>query len=307
MKDLIVLTGPTAVGKTSLSIKLAKRINGEIISADSMQVYKYMDIGTAKIKEEEQEGIPHFLINEFEPDEEFNVTIFKEKVMNYIKDIRSRNHIPIIVGGTGFYIQSVIYDINFKKYGDDGAVREKYEKMADNIGKTELHKLLMEVDRDYAESVSENNIKKVIRALIFYEMTGERLSTHNKLERERVSPFDFSYFVLTMNRENLYKRIDYRVDLMIKGGLVDEVRELIKMGYNKYLNSMQGIGYKEVIEFLESKISFEDMVDLIKKNSRHFAKRQLTWFKREKKVMYLDRDIYGNDEVCLKEICKELS
>ena len=223
MKDLIVLTGPTAVGKTSLSIALAKAVDGEIISADSMQVYKYMNIGTAKITEEEKCGIPHFLIDELEPNEEFNVTIFKNKVMGYIEDIKSRGKVPIIVGGTGFYIQSVIYDINFNEYGDDSNVRKKYEAMAETLGKSELHKKLALVDREYADSVSYNNVKKVVRALTFFEMTGEKLSEHNKRERERSSPFDFAYFVLTMDRKKLYERIDKRVDLMFDMGLVEEV------------------------------------------------------------------------------------
>ena len=244
MKDLIVLTGPTAVGKTSLSIALAKAVDGEIISADSMQVYKYMNIGTAKITEEEKCGIPHFLIDELEPNEEFNVTIFKNKVMGYIEDIKSRGKVPIIVGGTGFYIQSVIYDINFNEYGDDSNVRKKYEAMAETIGKSELHKKLALVDREYADSVSENNVKKVVRALTFFEMTGEKLSEHNKRERERSSPFDFAYFVLTMDRKKLYERIDKRVDLMFDMGLVEEVKALMAKGYDKSLVSMQGIGYK---------------------------------------------------------------
>ena len=248
MKDLIVLTGPTAVGKTSLSIALAKEVGGEIISADSMQVYKYMDIGTAKITEEEKCGIPHFLIDEFEPDEEFNVTIFKNKVKNYIKEIRGRGNVPIIAGGTGFYIQAVIYDINFNEYGDDSEVRKKYEKIAETLGKTELHRMLAEVDKEYAYSVSENNVKKVVRALSFFEMTGEIVSEHNKRERERPSPFDFAYFVLTMDRKKLYERIDKRVDLMFDMGLIDEVKSLMAKGYDKNLVSMQGIGYNEVID-----------------------------------------------------------
>ena len=233
MKDLIVLTGPTAVGKTSLSISLAKAVGGEIISADSMQVYKHMNIGTAKITEEEMCGVPHFLIDELELDEEFNVTVFKNKVMKYIEEIRKRGHIPIIVGGTGFYIQSVIYDIKFSEYGDDSEVRRKYEEMTETLGKTELHKKLSEADKDYADSVSENNVKKVVRALAFYEMTGEKLSAHNKKERERTSPFDFAYFVLTMDRKKLYERIDHRVDLMFEMGLVDEVKSLMARGYKK--------------------------------------------------------------------------
>lgn len=304
MKDLIVLTGPTAVGKTSLSIALAKAVGGEIISADSMQVYKYMNIGTAKITEEEKCGIPHFLIDELEPDEEFNVTIFKNKVMGYIKDIKSRGKVPIIVGGTGFYIQSVIYDINFNEYGDDSNVRKKYEAMAETIGKSELHKKLALVDREYADSVSENNVKKVVRALTFFEMTGEKLSEHNKRERERSSPFDFAYFVLTMDRKKLYERIDKRVDLMFDMGLVEEVKALMAKGYDKSLVSMQGIGYKEVIDYLNGKTSLEECIDIIKRDTRHFAKRQLTWFKREKVVTYIDKDEFGTEDKCLKEMLR---
>ena len=304
MKDLIVLTGPTAVGKTSLSIALAKAVDGEIISADSMQVYKYMNIGTAKITEEEKCGIPHFLIDELEPDEEFNVTIFKNKVMGYIKDIKSRGNVPIIVGGTGFYIQSVIYDINFNEYGDDSNVRKKYEAMAETIGKSELHKKLALVDREYADSVSENNVKKVVRALTFFEMTGEKLSGHNKRERERSSPFDFAYFVLTMDRKKLYERIDKRVDLMFDMGLVDEVKALMAKGYDKSLVSMQGIGYKEVIDYLNGKTSLEECIDIIKRDTRHFAKRQLTWFKREKVVTYIDKDEFVSEDKCLKEMLR---
>lgn len=304
MKDLIVLTGPTAVGKTSLSIALAKAVGGEIISADSMQVYKYMNIGTAKITEEEKCGIPHFLIDELEPDEEFNVTIFKNKVMGYIKDIKSRGKVPIIVGGTGFYIQSVIYDINFNEYGDDSNVRKKYEAMAETIGKSELHKKLALVDREYADSVSENNVKKVVRALTFFEMTGEKLSEHNKRERERRSPFDFAYFVLTMDRKKLYERIDKRVDLMFDMGLVEEVKALMAKGYDKSLVSMQGIGYKEVIDYLSGKTSLEECIDIIKRDTRHFAKRQLTWFKREKVVTYIDKDEFVSEDKCLKEMLR---
>ena len=304
MKDLIVLTGPTAVGKTSLSIALAKAVGGEIISADSMQVYKYMNIGTAKITEEEKCGIPHFLIDELEPDEEFNVTIFKNKVMGYIKDIKSRGKVPIIVGGTGFYIQSVIYDINFNEYGDDSNVRKKYEAMAETIGKSELHKKLALVDGEYADSVSYNNVKKVVRALTFFEMTGEKLSEHNKRERERSSPFDFAYFVLTMDRKKLYERIDKRVDLMFDMGLVEEVKALMAKGYDKSLVSMQGIGYKEVIDYLSGKTSLEECIDIIKRDTRHFAKRQLTWFKREKVVTYIDKDEFDAEDKCLKEMLR---
>ena len=283
---------------------LAKEIGGEIISADSMQVYKYMDIGTAKITDEEKSGVPHFMIDELEPDEEFNVTIFKNKVMQYISEIKNRGKIPIIVGGTGFYIQSVIYDINFAEYGDDSDIRKKYEEMAETLGNSGLHKKLYEVDKEYAESVSENNVKKVVRAIAFYEMTGEKLSEHNAKERERLSPFNFAYFVLTMDRAKLYHRIDQRVDKMFEMGLVKEVEGLLKKGYNKEMVSMQGIGYKEVIDYLNGKTGLCECMEIIKRDTRHFAKRQLTWFKREKIVNYIDKEEFATDEKCLKEMLK---
>ena len=302
MKNLIVITGPTAVGKTELSVRLAKKIGGEIISADSMQVYKGMDIGTAKITEAEKEDVPHFLIDEYEPDFDFNVTVFKERVMSCIEDIRSRGHIPIIAGGTGFYIQAVLYDIDFKENDGEDLIRKKYEYLLEVEGKHFLHKRLSDVDSEYAASVSENNVKKVIRALSFFDVTGEKLSKHNLTEREKTSPFDFAYFVLTMDRERLYKRIDERVDKMFDVGLVDEVKALKDMGLTKNMTSMQGIGYKEVLAYLDGEMSLEEAKEKVKLNTRHFAKRQMTWFKREKNVIYVDRE----DDECFERILKEI-
>lgn len=296
MNNLFVLAGPTASGKTSLSVELAKRVNGEIISADSMQVYRGMDIGTAKIKEEEKQGIPHFLIDEFEPDEEFNVTVFQKKAKQYIKEISDRGHLPMIVGGTGFYIQSVLYDIDFEKEEGNTEVRKKYEELASLKGKSYLHDLLKEKDMEYASEVSENNVKKVIRALEFYELTGKKLSEHNREQRTKESPYNFAYFVLTMNRDKLYKRIDARVDKMFEDGLVDEVTRLMDEGYDRNLVSMQGLGYKEVISALNNEITMEDARELIKKSTRHFAKRQLTWFRCERDVTWLDLENYRNLE-----------
>ncbi len=296
MNNLFVLAGPTASGKTSLSVELAKRVNGEIISADSMQVYRGMDIGTAKIKEEEKQGIPHFLIDEFEPDEEFNVTVFQKKAKQYIKEISDCGHLPMIVGGTGFYIQSVLYDIDFEKEEGNTEVRKKYEELASLKGKSYLHDLLKEKDMEYASEVSENNVKKVIRALEFYELTGKKLSEHNREQRTKESPYNFAYFVLTMNRDKLYKRIDARVDKMFEDGLVDEVTRLMDEGYDRNLVSMQGLGYKEVISALNNEITMEDARELIKKSTRHFAKRQLTWFRRERDVTWLDLENYRNLE-----------
>lgn len=306
MKNLIVITGPTAVGKSSIGIELAKKIGGEIISADSMQVYKGMDIGTAKIKKNEMDGIPHFLIDEFEPTERFDVTVFQKRAKECIDDIKKRGKIPIIVGGTGFYIQSVLYDIDFKEYGDDSQIRGKYEELVKSIGKGGLHRILEEVDTDYAATVSENNVKKVIRAISFYESTGIRLSEHNKRERERPKSYDFSYFVLTMQREKLYEKINLRVDEMFTEGLVDEVISLLKKGYDRELVSMQGIGYKEVISYLNGEIDYDSCVNLIKKGTRNFAKRQLTWFRREREVVYIDRDILKTNEMVIQKMCEHI-
>lgn len=296
MKPLIVVAGPTAVGKTGLSIRLAKEIGGEIISADSMQVYKHMDIGTAKITEEEKEGVPHFLIDEFEPDEEFNVTVFQQRAKKYMNEIWGRGHIPILVGGTGFYIQAVVYDIEFKVEPDSSSVRKKYEDILSESGKEYLYSLLRERDPEYAADLSVNNTKKVIRALEFYESTGQKLSSHNEEERKKVSPYDVKYFVLTMDREKLYKRIDSRVDMMFNEGLVSEVKWLLDHGYKRDLISMQGLGYKETAGALSGEITMDAAKELIKKGTRHFAKRQLTWFKREKEVIWINKDDFKNDE-----------
>lgn len=306
MKDLIIITGPTAVGKTALSVALAKKIGGEIISADSMQIYKGMDIGTAKIRKEEMEGVPHYMIDEFEPNFPFNVTIFKEKVEAYINEIRDRGKIPIIVGGTGFYIQAVLYDIRFEETTGEAELREGYERLLKEKGGLFLHEELMKVDPSYAKEVSPNNVKKVIRALSFYYSTGVKLSEHNKKERERLSPYNFSYFVLAMEREKLYERINMRVDKMLHDGLIEEVRKLSEKGCHEGMVAMKGIGYKEVFPFLRGEINEEELAYQIKINTRHFAKRQLTWFKREKEVTYIDKDIYSTDEECLNFILNEI-
>lgn len=295
-KPLIILTGPTAVGKTELSIKLAKAIGGEIISADSMQVYKYMNIGTAKITPEEMCGVKHYLIDEFEPDEEFNVVKFKEYADRYMEEIYSRGKIPIIVGGTGFYIQAVLYGIDFEENGEDTSFREELEALAVNKGSEFLHSRLREVDPASAEAIHPNNVRRVIRALEYFEQTGNRISEHNEEQRQKDSPYQFSYFVLNNEREVLYDRINQRVDLMIEQGLVQEVQQLLDMGYTKDLVSMQGLGYKEIVSYLEGNDFLEDAVYIIKRDTRHFAKRQLTWFKREKEVSWIDKNKYDNDE-----------
>jgi tRNA dimethylallyltransferase len=307
-KPLIILTGPTAVGKTELSIKLAKAIDGEIISADSMQVYKYMNIGTAKITPEEMCGVKHYLIDEFEPDEEFNVVKFKECADKYMEEIYSRGKIPIIVGGTGFYIQAVLYGIDFEENGEDTSYREELEALAVNKGSELLHSRLREIDPVSAETIHPNNVRRVIRALEYYEQTGNRISEHNEEQRQKDSPYQFSYFVLNTDRDVLYDRINQRVDLMLEQGLVQEVQQLLDMGYTKDLVSMQGLGYKEIITYLEGNDSLEDAVYIIKRDTRHFAKRQLTWFKREREVSWIDKNKYDNDETkILNVLLNELS
>ena len=297
MNKLVILTGPTAVGKTDLSIQLAKKINGEIISADSIQVYKGMDIGSAKITKEETDGIPHHLIDILEPKEEFNVHIFKKLATKVINDISSRGNIPIIVGGTGFYIQAVLYDINFDDTETDYEYREYLEQLAKDKGNAFLHDMLKEVDYESATVIHCNNLKRVIRALEYYKQTGKKISEHNEKERENKSPYNFAYFVLNDKRDKLYNRINQRVDIMFDNGLLKEMETLIAKGYTRDLVSMQGIGYKELFNYFDGKTSLDETKELIKKNTRHFAKRQLTWFRREKDVTMLNIDEFNYDRL----------
>lgn len=301
---LIILTGPTGVGKTDLSIQLAKKINGEIISADSIQVYRHFDIGSAKITPDEMQGVKHYLIDILNPEEEFNIYLFKQYASEAMREIYGKGRIPMIVGGTGFYIQSILYDIDFNsEENEDKTVREKYEHIAEEYGAEYLHGLLRTVDPDSADSIHPNNIKRVIRALEYYEHTGERISVHNEREAQKQSPYNFLYFVLNRNRDVLYERINKRVDKMVADGLVDEVKRLLDMGYSRNLVSMQGLGYKEIAAYLEGECSMEDAVELLKRDTRHFAKRQLTWFRREKSVRFINYEDYGND---INNMCEAL-
>lgn len=301
---LIILTGPTGVGKTELSIQLAQKMNGEIISADSIQVYRHFDIGSAKITPDEMQGVKHYLIDILNPEEEFNICLFKQYASEAMQEIYGRGKLPIIVGGTGFYIQSILYDIDFNsEENEDKTVREKYEHIAEESGAEYLHGLLRAVDPASADSIHQNNIKRVIRALEYYEHTGERISVHNERESKKQSPYNFLYFVLNRNREVLYERIDRRVDKMVADGLVDEVKRLLEMGYSRNLVSMQGLGYKEIAAYLEGECSMEEAVEILKRDTRHFAKRQLTWFRREKSVEFINYEDYGND---INNMCEAL-
>lgn len=315
MKPLVILAGPTAVGKTDLSIQLAKRIGGAIISADSMQVYKYMDIGSAKVMPEEMEGVKHYLIDELDPSAEFNIVRFQQMAKEALNEIYANGQIPIVAGGTGFYIQALLYDIDFTHQDSDEAFRKKMADFAAEHGAEALHEKLKEIDPVSHETIHANNTKRVIRALEYYYLTGQPISTHNEQEHKKESPYNFAYFVLTDDRAHLYERIDRRVDLMMKKGLVDEVKRLYDMGYHKDMVSMQGLGYKELLSYLDGECTLDEAVYIIKRETRHFAKRQLTWFRRERDVIWLDKAAYKyNDKQiladmikCLKEkgICNE--
>lgn len=306
-KPLIILTGPTAVGKTKASIGLAKAIGGEIISADSMQVYRHMDIGSAKITKEEMADVPHYLIDVLEPEEEFHVVRFQQMAKAAMADIYSRGKIPIIVGGTGFYIQALLYDIDFTENEGDSVYREKLEALAKEKGAAYLHGQLAMVDPKSAEEIHANNIKRVIRALEFYHQTGQKISEHNERERQKESPYQFCYFVLNDRRECLYERIAQRVDQMIRNGLVQEVQTLKERGCTKQMVSMQGLGYKEIFSYLEGDCSLEEAVYIIKRDTRHFAKRQLTWFKRERDVIWVQKDeLNYDDEKLLQSLLESI-
>ena len=303
-KPLIVLTGPTAVGKTAL----AERFGGEIISADSMQVYRHMDIGTAKIRLEEMDGVPHHLIDILEPTEDFNVVRFQALARAAVEDIYSRGKIPIVAGGTGFYIQALLNDIDFTQIDENTQFREEMERLAAEQGAEVLHERLRAVDPESAEAIHANNVKRVIRALEYYEQTGEKISAHNEAERAKTSPYHFFYYVLNTDRTVLYERIEKRIDEMMEEGLVEEVRQLQAMGCSRDSVAMQGLGYKEILAYLNGKMSLETAVNILKRDTRHFAKRQLTWFRRERDVRFLYLPEFDNDrERVLEHILQELA
>ena len=308
-KPLIVLTGPTAVGKTKLSIALAKAVNGEIISADSMQVYRYMDVGSAKITPDEMDGVPHHLVDVLDPTEDFNIVLFQQLAKKSMEEIYSKGRIPILVGGTGFYIQALTRDIDFTQSEQDDSYRKELEALAAEKGNTFLHDMLTSVDPKSAEDIHENNVKRVIRALEFYKQNGTRISEHNEEQKEHVSPYNLAYFVLNAPRPLLYKRIDERVDEMLKKGLVEEVKTLQRMGCHRGMVSMQGLGYKEILAWLEGEYPYDEAVRILKRDTRHFAKRQLTWFRREGEVTWVDKDKFDyNDSQILTymlSVCRE--
>ncbi|ACA45626.1 tRNA (adenosine(37)-N6)-dimethylallyltransferase MiaA [Clostridium botulinum] len=306
MIDLLIIAGPTAVGKTDISIKLAEKLNGEIISADSMQIYKYMDIGSAKITKDEMKGIPHHLIDVVEPHEEFNVSSFKDLAEKSIKDIWNRGKLPIIAGGTGLYINSLIYNYDFTDADRDEKYREYLTKLAEDKGNEYVHSLLKDIDEESYEKLYPNDLKRVVRALEVYKITGKSISEYIKENEKKLYdiPYNVNYFILNMNREVLYERINKRVDIMMGKGLIEEVKKLESMGYTPDMQSMKGIGYKEVLFYLNGDISLDEAIYLIKKGSRNYAKRQLTWFRKDKRSIWIDKDKYSSEEEIVDKIIK---
>ena len=308
-KPLIILTGPTAVGKTAASIGLAKAIGGEIISADSMQVYRHMAIGSAKIRSKEMQGISHHLIDVLEPEEEFHVVKFQQMAKEALDGIYQRGHIPIVVGGTGFYIQAITKDIDFTQAEQEDGYRQELEQLAAEKGNEYLHQMLLEVDPVSAKEIHANNVKRVIRALEFYHQNHFPISAHNQEQKEHETPYNLAYFVLNVPRDLLYKRIDDRIDEMLEKGLLEEVQKLKSMGYHRGMVSMQGLGYKEILAYLDGEYPLEEAVRILKRDTRHFAKRQLTWFRREKDTIWMNKDEFDyNEDLILEkmlEICRE--
>lgn len=308
-KPLIVLTGPTAAGKTHLSIALAKAVNGEIISADSMQVYKYMDIGSAKIRPEEMQGVKHYLVDELLPEEEFHIVKFQQMAKAAMEEIYAKGKVPILVGGTGFYIQAITKDIDFTQAEQENGYRRELEQLAAEKGNDYLHTMLQEVDPVSAKEIHANNVKRVIRALEFYHQNQSPISAHNQEQKEHETPYNLAYFVLNVPRELLYKRIDDRIDEMMEEGLLEEVEQLKKRGCHRGMVSMQGLGYKEILAYLEGEYPLEEAVRVLKRDTRHFAKRQLTWFRREKETIWMNKDEFDYNENLIfermVEICKD--
>ena len=289
-KPLVVIAGATATGKSALAVNIAKIIGGEIISADSMQVYKYMDVGTAKVTEEEMGGIKHHLLDCLEPNESCDAVTFKALALEAMEEIYKNNHIPIICGGTGFYIQAVTRDIDFTEE-DDSNIRKEITRFYDNYGEDALFERLKEIDPESTLIIPKQNVKRVIRAIEFYELHHKKISDHNKEQQKRETPYNLAYFVLNRDRSLLYEKIDKRVDIMIEKGLVDEVKDLIsKYPYDSQSGLYNAIGYKEIIDYLNGEYDFERAVYLIKQNSRHYAKRQVTFFKRERYADFIDID-----------------
>ena len=304
---VLIISGPTATGKTKLGVRLAKDLNGEIISADSMQVYRGMDIGSAKVTKEESEGVRHHMIDIIEPDQAYSIVEYKNAAKKCIEDINSRGKLPIVVGGTGFYIHALLYDTDFDENESGGELRAGLEAEMEEKGPEYMHDKLRMIDPESAEIIHMNNRKRVIRALEFYELSGKKISDHNIEERSKDSPYEFLYFAITRNRDELYKAIDDRVDRMMEAGLLDEVIALRNRGMARGLTSMQGLGYKELLDYLDGKCSLEEAVERIKQESRHYAKKQWTWLRREKDVIWVEAPVDEEKYKWILNECMKLS
>ena len=301
---LVIINGPTAVGKSDVAVELAGRINGEIISADSMQVYRGMDIGTAKITKEQMRGIPHHMIDIIGPECEFGVMEFQTRAKACIRDIVSRGRMPIIAGGTGYYIQAVLYDVDFTEYDDELELELKsgLKSKLEDIGAVRMHEYLRSIDPASADIIHPNNTKRLLHAIEYYELTGRPISEHNKEQSEKQSPYDFMYFVINDDRTAVYDRINKRVDRMMDDGLESEVRALLAAGCTQSMQSMLGIGYKEMCDYIYGRVDYDTAVENIKKETRHYAKKQLTWFKREKSVEFIERSDYADNSALADEL-----
>lgn len=303
-KPLCLIVGPTAIGKTEVSIKLAKKLNGEIISADSMQIYKYMNIGTAKIAENEKEEIPHYMIDIINPDENFTVAEYKKMALKYINNIHRKNKLPIIVGGSGLYINSIVYNLNFTKVSPNEELRKEYNKLAETYGNQYIYNKLKAIDPKSAKRINQNDTKRIIRAIEIYHSTGKPMSCYYDNFRKENDNFNIIMIGLVMNRHELYEKINNRVDMMIQNGLIQEVEHLLKMGYNENLKSMEALGYKEIIMYLKGQLTLNDATNQIKKKTRNFAKRQLTWFRRDNRIKWINLDEFNNKNEAIEYIIK---
>lgn len=299
---VIVIGGPTASGKSNLAVELAKRIDGEIISADSMQIYKDMNIGTAKVTEQEKQGIKHYMLDIISPEERYNVSTYKKEAEKKIEEILAKGKVPIIVGGTGLYIDTLVYGIEFQEEEVDEEYRRVLNEIAEKEGLEKLYQKAVKIDPEAMKKISLNDRKRIIRVLEIYHKTGKTKTEQEKESRKNEVKYNYKVFAITMDREKLYKRIENRVDQMIEEGLIEEVKEL-KKKYSKFPTAMQGLGYKEVVEYLENRISFEDMIENLKKETRHYAKRQLTWFRKNKEIIWLngENDINSNLERIIEQ------
>ncbi|SDW04853.1 tRNA dimethylallyltransferase [Lachnospiraceae bacterium KHCPX20] len=305
-KTLVILTGPTAVGKTALSIELARKINASIISADSMQIYRGMDVGTAKVTKEEMQEIRHYGIDILSPDQDYDVTRFVKMAKEAIEEITSEGKIPLVVGGTGFYIQALLYDIDFEEEKEDSALRLQLADIARQNGKEALHEMLASVDPKSAASIPCGNVKRMVRALEYYHHTGEKFSEYNQRQSQKKSPYDFHYFVLTDDRAALYERINQRVDLMMEQGIVEEAEKLFSIDPEEKHTAAKAIGYREFYPYFRGECTLEDVVYRIKLDTRHFAKRQLTWFRREEDVEWFDRREYKDEDEILRDMLRRI-